>query len=287
MIIGVTGAKGYLGAALVQLLLARGHEVIAFSRTALASTNARLKFVRFELGSIVEDAEFRGLDAVIHCAFDFRNVGSPEFQHRNVKGTLDFFAQAKQNGVTRLLFVSSMAAYAGCRSDYGRAKVAVESKLGDLGGVSVRPGTIWSARGGGFFAALERLVAVTPVIPSIGGRSLMLHLVHIDDLCGAIAGIVEHGWGDAKEPTLLANPQPVSLRAVLEAIAHGKHLSRVFIPVPAYMAYGGLRALERIGVRIGLRSDSLVSLMWPDPTPSFNSDFPLRPFPEHSTSIRN
>ncbi|MBV8339497.1 MAG: NAD-dependent epimerase/dehydratase family protein, partial [Candidatus Eremiobacteraeota bacterium] len=71
--IGVTGASGFIGTALVEALLGRGDQVIAFSRGG--NLPASLGRARIELLDVTSQgcvpalaAALEGLDAVVHLA---------------------------------------------------------------------------------------------------------------------------------------------------------------------------------------------------------------------------
>lgn len=63
---------------------------------------------------------------------------------------------AMQAGVNRRVFVSSMSAYEGCCSMYGKAKLAVEQEFLPQGVFCVRPGLLWSDESRGMFGKLAR-----------------------------------------------------------------------------------------------------------------------------------
>ncbi len=70
--IGVTGASGFVGTALVSALLARGDAVRAFSRTLPGTAPPGVEVVTLDLSAPLEPAEVaqvvNGLDAVVHLA---------------------------------------------------------------------------------------------------------------------------------------------------------------------------------------------------------------------------
>jgi uncharacterized protein len=65
MQIGLTGATGFLGRAVVKLAVRRGHEVIAFSRDPGRIVHDCIETRRF---SLEEPPDLRGCEAVIHLA---------------------------------------------------------------------------------------------------------------------------------------------------------------------------------------------------------------------------
>jgi uncharacterized protein len=65
MQIGLTGASGFVGRAVVKLAVRRGHEVIAFSRNAGRIVHDCIETRRF---SLEEPPDLRGCETVIHLA---------------------------------------------------------------------------------------------------------------------------------------------------------------------------------------------------------------------------
>ena len=70
--IGVTGASGFVGTALVSALLARGDAVRAFIRKPAGTTPPGVEVVTLDLSAPLEPAQVAqvvdGLDAVVHLA---------------------------------------------------------------------------------------------------------------------------------------------------------------------------------------------------------------------------
>jgi len=65
MQIGLTGASGFLGRAVVKLAVRRGHEVVAFTRTPAQTVHDCIETRRF---SLEEPPDLQGCEAVIHLA---------------------------------------------------------------------------------------------------------------------------------------------------------------------------------------------------------------------------
>jgi len=164
MRIFVTGGGGFLGAAAIRALLARGDTAIAFDTqlAGLADAGPAERLVRV-LGDITDMANVaQGLaihkpDAVLHCAAIvgvLSSLGSPINVVRvNVEGSLNVFEAMRLNGIRRCIQMSSEEAYGRFRADkidethpldpvlpYGICKAAVE-QLGrtyhDLYGLEV------------------------------------------------------------------------------------------------------------------------------------------------------
>ncbi len=269
----ITGGSGYVGSALQTALVERGHRTISWSR--------RGSSVRYELGASVTAQQFEGVDVLIHCAYDFSPLAWRDIEAVNVKPSIELFDSAERAGVKRRIFISSISAYNGCRSLYGRAKLAVEKAVISRGATVIRPGLVYGDRAGGMMGALERIVARAPVVPVIGA-SQPFHLCHQDDLGKLICAIIEGGQ-ELPTPIIAANAKAVPFSNILRSLARKSGRQPLFVPVPWQLAWLGLKTLEGIGVRAGFRSDSLMSAAYPDPAPDFDSlpsSLCFRPFEE-------
>lgn len=146
----VTGGAGFLGAAAVRALLARGNRVIAFDSQpeALARLGQNPHLVAFpgditDMANIAHAVLLHKPDVVLHCAAIVgvvSSVGSPLNVVRvNVEGSLNVFEAMRLAGVRRCIHVSSEETYGPFQSDrideehpqrpampYGICKLAVE-----------------------------------------------------------------------------------------------------------------------------------------------------------------
>jgi NADH dehydrogenase len=260
MRVGVTGAGGYVGSHLVESLTGQGHEVVSLSRP-----------LGFRLGEPPRPGDLAGLDAVIHAAYDFSARGWAEIERVNVMGSTLLLDATIAAGVSRFVFLSSLAAYYGCRSMYGRGKVRVELEVLPRGGYVVRPGTIFGGKGGGLFQSLANLVARSSIIPLPDGGSQRLYLVHIDDLVGLLEKLIRLDLPDNRRLVTAACPEGRTLREILGVLAREQGVRRFFLPVPSPLLLWPLRAAEVVlGPRLPVRSDSLISLLYPNPAPDFS-----------------
>src|SRR5205814_3363974 len=113
-----------------------------------------------------------------------------EIERVNVAGSVALFQAAEAAGVVRRLFVSTISAWDGGRSQYGRGKLTVERAVRASGGLIVRPGLVWGCEGRGMFAALARIAAL-PVLPLFDGGRQPFFLIHAEDLAALLARAVE------------------------------------------------------------------------------------------------
>jgi CDP-glucose 4,6-dehydratase len=121
----VTGARGFAGSWLVKLLLADGHEVIAFDRETTRPSGLELLGIQDEVDDVVGDLrddealagliEGNSVMAVFHLAAqavvgDANASPVPTFE-ANVKGTWTLMEACRRGAVERVVVASSDKAY--------------------------------------------------------------------------------------------------------------------------------------------------------------------------------
>lgn len=272
-VIAITGANGYLGGILAAYFAERGFEVVKLTR------RADVHGLHFSLTGTQPDArqlnEFN-VRYVIHCAHEFEPLSLQRSLAINLDGTARLLDTCRQAGIRRLLYVSSMSAYEGCRSIYGQTKLAIEARVAQAGGISVRPGLIYSFPLGGMLGAVNKFLSM-PVVPLIGSGRFVLYLIEAQTLCRALHGLLVLDTPESvPTPLTLAHPRPYPFREILQILARSQSRSPVFVPLPWRAPWLALHLAERLGLRLRTRSDGITGLVYSDPSPHFSEDFLAR-----------
>ena len=111
----ITGANGFVGSALVRLLLQQGHDVKALVRPGSDRRNLEQLDINLVEGDLTDAASLQralsGCSCLFHVAADYRLwVPDPDRMYRtNVDGTRDLFRHAADAGVSRMVYTSSVA----------------------------------------------------------------------------------------------------------------------------------------------------------------------------------
>ena len=264
----VTGASGYLGSRLAAALKARGWAVYELSRGA----DGRSRFsVPFSLAGGAPRGFFRSekVDALVHCAYDFGLTSWRDIFEHNVKGSIRFLETAREEGVGEMVFISTMSAFEGCRSLYGRAKLEVEKEALRLGAVVVRPGLVYGERPGAMVGALVKAVELSPVVPLVGGGDYVLYPAHEEDVAELVHRILGGSAGGVRGPVIAASERGMTLREILSALAARRRKKVWMVPVPWHLHWALLKSAEAVGLRPRFRSDSVLSLVNQDTHPDF------------------
>jgi nucleoside-diphosphate-sugar epimerase len=262
----ITGTGGFVGGCLKDYFVRHGWETLELTRRPKPGARA----VAFQLGADISPSSLTGVTALVHCAYDFKPLRREEIHAVNVEGTRKLLSVARAAGVGKIVCLSSISAYDGCQSLYGRAKLEIEKIALDQGALVIRPGLVYGGGQGGMFDRLVGQVRQSSVLPIFGDGSQIQFLIHNEDL----AAFIEHcaAGQTAAVPRLLtvAHAQPWTFRQLLLEIARGLDKKITFIPLPWWLVWAGLKSAETCGLRLNFRSDSLVSLMHQNPNPDFS-----------------
>ena len=180
----VTGGTGYLGRSIVGALVAAGHDVVLYGRTASASglPGAPVDGDVRDAARLREAA--RGCDAILHSAALVATwrPSSREFDDVNVGGLRAILDAAGRNRVRRILYTSSFLALppAGLEgapewNDYQRTKAAADA----LADAAVRQG-----------APLVRLYPGVIYGPGAATDGNLVGRMVADHLAGKLPGVV-------------------------------------------------------------------------------------------------
>ena len=111
----LTGATGFVGAAVLRSLIAAGHNVRALVRPNSDRHNLAGVDCEIAMGDLAEPDSLkravRGCEAVFHVAADYR-IWVPDHEKMNrvnVQGTVDLIQAAAAAGVSRIVYTSSVA----------------------------------------------------------------------------------------------------------------------------------------------------------------------------------
>lgn len=231
----VTGGSGFLGRRLVGALVERGVTVRALVRSASSGdvvTGCGATAVGGDLGDKAALSRgMAGCDTVFHLAALLKIWGDPaEFTRVNVDGTRNVLEAARHAGVSRLIFVSTDAAYAGpaplVRIDdatprparpygvYGWTKgqaedMVIAANSAALTTVVVRPRMLW---GRGDTSLLPRIadVARQGRFRWIGDGNHLSSTTHVANACEGLLLAAERGQGGVCYP--ITDGPPLTFR---------------------------------------------------------------------------
>ena len=259
MIVAVTGASGSLGRHLCDHLVARGWTVRALVRDPAAFARLRpgIAAARCDLPDTIDEGALAGAEAVVHCAYPTRLTDLERIRRENEEGTRRLLDASRRAGVARLVLVSTVVAAPDGPSYYARSKHALEGLVDHGRDAIVRPGLIIAREGSGLFQQMRDAMLRTHVLPIFGGGRQPLQTVHIDDVCEAIARILDRGLVGGFN---VAEAEPFGFAGFLRLVAARLGTRCVLVPLPFAPTLAAVRLFERLNVPFPLRSESLLGI---------------------------
>lgn len=238
MKIAVTGAGGFVGSALTQMLAGEGHDVLPLSRNELS------------------DSDFSSVETVVHCAALAHRTGAERpdadaFDAVNHRLAVELATKAKAAGVKRFVFVSTIYTIVGNpspltpdmplkpRDDYGRAKARAEADLREINGIEIviaRPVLVYGPGARANLKALIKLCNSGLPLP-FGLANNRRSFVSLENVARALTFLsVAPAQKVAGRVFHLAEPQPRSTKELVTKLraALGKPLRLVPVP-PVFM----------------------------------------------------
>ncbi len=252
----VTGATGFVGAAVTRALLGAGWEVRVLVRAGSSRVNIEELAVECVLGDLADlpalERALSGCDALFHVAAEYRlwtRTPARLYQH-NVEGTRNVLTAAARLRVPRIVYTSSVATL-GLRVD-SPADESVAASLADMIGHYKRSKFLaeqWvleSARAGMPVVIVNPSTPVGPgdIKPTPTGRLVLdaargrmpayvdtgLNIVHVDDVAQGHLLAWQHGRTGER---YILGGTDLSLREILTIIARlvGRTPPRVRLPL--------------------------------------------------------
>lgn len=247
----VTGASGFIGSALVDALLARGHVPVAAVRD-VESVRARWPGVDAIAVDFSRDQDaarwlprLEGIDAVVNAVGILRERGAQTFEALHVRAPVALFEACARRGVARIVQISALGADAQATSGYHRSKRTADQALLalDVQACVLQPSLVFAPHGASARATL--MAASLPLIPLPGQGTQAVAPVHLDDLCAAVIAALEA----PRPPARLAvvGPQCLTLAAYLTQLHDGLGLGRPrFVRVPIGLVRWSASLLGRL-----------------------------------------
>ncbi|MFC2166797.1 NAD-dependent epimerase/dehydratase family protein [Acidobacteriota bacterium] len=279
MNIFITGINGFIASHLAHFLSGQGQTIDgSTSKPHTQISNSCLRHIYSQkLGDSVDESIFQDVEAVIHCAYDFE----PESRAKNIQGTTAIAEAARNQGVQKQLFISSLSARPDAVTEYGKAKYEIERYFLQHEGIVIRPGTVLGE--GGVFGKIIELMKKYPVLPLPNGGKSQMYLIGIDDLCTSIAEILNR---KAPLEFNLYYPEKPTLRTILTQIKSILQRNVKLIPFPASFLLLPLKFLKWLGIRAPIDVDNLKGFIKSqDMTPRSNLDIVMNKIPDLETSL--
>jgi uncharacterized protein YbjT (DUF2867 family) len=220
----LTGASGFVGRILSQILIKNGHQVRPVSRSQ-----------GFDFNQLQTEMDWEPLlnniDVVINAAGIIGEKGNQRFDLVHKIAPIALFNACTKAGVQKIIQISALGADKHAFTKYHLSKRAADDHLRtlDLNWFVLRPSLIYGLGGGSQKWFMQ--LAALPMIPIIGNGQQLLQPVHISDL---IAVVMQCLVSPKAQLTLnVVGPKPITYADWLQQMRLAQQLKPtrfVFIP---------------------------------------------------------
>lgn len=226
---------------------AKGYKVTGLVRKEPISI-AGVSYKIADLQTPPDVSIFEGGDIFIHCAYV---KGQEEL---NIKGTMQYLETARQAGVKKSIFISSMSAHDEALSAYGKQKFQLEKEFTGNDAV-VRPGLV-IGEGGLFFETVNH-IKTKGFVPLIAGGRQPLYTTYIEDLANALNIIIEK---DLNGAYYVSEPEAIVYKELYTYLAKKLNRKIRMLPISYGLLNAFFRTMERLGVKLGVGRENLLGL---------------------------
>lgn len=197
-------------------------------------------------------AATKGIDIVVHLA---GASGHNEIllEEVNVKGTKNLVKACEENGVKKILFISSLDVI--FNSPYGTSKKKAEEaiKKSSLNYLILRPAVIYGKYFTKDIMMVANLVKKSPVIPVAGSGENKYQPLYVRDLAGITRYVIDNDKF-INQSYFIAGPETVSMNQLIDLAGSlfGKKVLKIHIPLFCFKILNGL--LKIAGMNIDINS---------------------------------
>jgi len=273
----VTGASGFLGRPLVHHLLGAGYAVRAATRNPASFPNSVDVAVIPDLANAVDwKPILASVDIVVHLAglahADIRETSPWTFDSINRLATQNLARAAREKGIERFVFISSVRAQVGTSAiatvresdsarptnDYGRSKLAAESAVCAAGVpfTILRPVVVYGPHAKGNVQSLVQLASWPLPLPFSGFRSRR-SLLGIDNFVAAVLFVLKTP-ATVGETYLVADPTAFTLAEVFTMLRKAEGRRAALFSVPPILFGLALRLMRQRELWARLGEDLVV-----------------------------
>jgi nucleoside-diphosphate-sugar epimerase len=239
----ITGATGFIGKEFIQTF-SETYQITALVRQIPKNTINTVRYIEFDMNSLLNSQLLKDIDVIIHFAHDFENVDV----------NVTFAQKLKRITQKRVIFLSSFSAIPPLvDSSYAKAKVAQESVFKN--DTIIRAGLVIG--NGGLYQKIYSFIKKYPFVPLVNGGKQKMQLISIKDLIKSIGILIENEKTGIYH---IAHPTQITYKYFVWMIAKSLHKKVLFLPIPVF-GLMFLAQLKKIMPRLPISEDNIKGLL--------------------------
>ena len=240
-LVTIFGGSGFVGRYIAQRMAKAGWRV----RVAVRRPNEAMQVLPYgEVGQValvqanVRDtastrAAIEGADAVVNCVGILSEDSRQKYNDLNCEAAARIARLATEEGVSKLVHLSALAADAESESEYAVSKAKGDADvLRQFPAATIlRPSIIFGTEDK-FFNMFGTMSRYFPILPIVGADS-KLQPVYVDDVAAAAEAAI---LGDASGIYELGGPDVESMRTLIQRMLHVVRRNRFIVNIPFGLA---------------------------------------------------
>ncbi len=245
----VTGATGFVGAAVLKALRAEGcaARVLARQPDSEGARRAANEFgAEVTRGDVLDPGSLspamESVDAVVHLVGIISEAGNITFDNLHVRATRNVVEATTRAGVSRYIHMSALGTRPNAKSRYHQTKWAAEEcvRASPLPSTIFRPSLIYGPEDH-FINLFARMSRFSPLLPVMGNGSNRLQPVSVEGVGRAFVGALRRSESVGQTYDL-CGPDTLSFNEILDTIllVLGRKRMKLHIPLPLARLQAGL-----------------------------------------------
>ncbi len=251
----ITGATGYIGRHLVARLVEKGERPRCLVRdTRKAASLLPSDNVEFVQGDTTHldslQTAMPGVDTIVHAAFitaDHKQSPGNHYEETNVQGTANVIKAAKEGGVKRVIEMSGLGTKPDKPGSYMQGRYLAEKLLKESGldWTIIQPSVLFG-KDAPFIKGLSDLIQTAPVVPLIGGGSVMFQPIYVEDVVTVVIKVLEDPAGTTGKTYTIGGPEYYTFTQVIDALLRSMHKTRMKLYAPTPLVGIGAAIMEAV-----------------------------------------
>ena len=247
----VTGASSEMGSALLRQLLNNSDLTIRamVHRSLVNVSGCEIRPGNLKNKGLLVRA-LSGVDTVVHMAALTKSRRESDYFEVNVLGTKNLIDACLENGVKKIIYISS-AAVSLNGGGYSRSKLEAEQSIKKSGmkWLILRPSEVYGQRAGDSINQLISWIQRYIFVPVVGARNCKLSPVFIDDVVSAIAVSIDNQ--ELENLTIvLAGPEELTYEALVDRVASYFGVKRFKLYLPVGLVKLAAKVMSSLGLNI-------------------------------------
>ena len=264
----VTGATGFVGRRVVEMLSSRGFTVRALVRSGSKVPASVERNARLVTGDIMDVETLRnaceGVDCVVHLAAIIREHGNLTFNQINYGGTSNILRAASDTNVRRIVHASTIGVSydPGTPYLYSRWMAEQEVQQSPLAHTILRF-SVGFGEGDAFFNVLAAQIKISPLVFVVGKGATKFQPIAVEDIARCLVTAVEKGKREeewAGKVIEVGGPKHYTYDDVLDCIAEILGIKIAKVHVPTHLMQPAIKIIENIAPRPPVTTEQIKML---------------------------